>query len=97
MAQSNSLKELKESKESTSKSNSYMRLWRAENKDKVKEINRRYYLRNKGYLNRTRSRPWNKSNILKWIVEGNVEKVGQMVRITRPHKDRLINFKDDET
>ena len=74
-----------------------MRLWRAENKDKVKEINRRYYLRNKGYLNRTRSRPWNKGSILKWIVEGNVEKVGQMVRITRPHKDGLLKrIKDND-
>jgi len=74
--------------------------WRAENKERVKAINHRYYMRNKGYLNKTRSRPWNNENIIKWIMNGECEYLDMMIRVTRPHKDKLIGLdktnKDDE-
>jgi hypothetical protein len=73
--------------------------WRKENKERLKEINHRYYIRNKGYLNKTRSRPWNKENIIMWILNGNEEYINMMLRVTRPHKDKLIGLdkpiKDD--
>ena len=78
-------------------SKSYMVAWRAENKERVKAINHRYYMRNKGYLNKTRSRPWNKENIIKWIMNGECEYLDMMIRVTRPHKDKLIGLtKDNE-
>jgi hypothetical protein len=82
-----------------SKQNEYMVEWRKENKERLKEINHRYYIRNKGYLNKTRSRPWNKENIIMWILNGNEEYINMMLRVTRPHKDKLIGLdkpiKDD--
>jgi len=71
-----------------------MRQWRMENKSKLRRINRRYYLRNKGYLNKTRSRPWTDGNILKWIINGESEYLDMMIRVLRPHKDKLIGLKE---
>lgn len=73
-------------------SNAYMVAWRAENKERIKAINHRYYMRNKGYLNKTRSRPWNKENIIHWILTGNKKYLDIMMRVLRPHKDKLIGI-----
>ena len=74
------------------KQNEYMHSWREKNKEKIKEINRRYYIRNKGYLNKTRSRPWTDDNILRWIRRGDAEYLNMMLRILRPYKDKLIGL-----
>ena len=86
MAQSNSNPEKKK------KQNEYMRSWRKENKERLKEINRRYYVRNKGFLNKTRSRPWTNENILKWIKTGDKDYIDMMLRVLRPYKDKLIGI-----
>lgn len=66
--------------------------WREENRERIKAINHRYYMRNKGFLNKTRSRPWNKENIIKWILNGERKYLDMMIRVLRPHKDRLIGI-----
>ena len=66
--------------------------WRAENRDRIKAINHRYYMRNKGFLNKTRSRPWNKENIIRWILNGEQKYIDMMIRVLRPHKDKLIGL-----
>ena len=76
------------------KQNEYMVEWRKANRERLKEINHRYYVRNKGYLNKTRSRPWNKENIIMWIVNCNMEYINMMLRVTRPHKDKLIGLNE---
>lgn len=70
--------------------------WRAENRERIKAINHRYYIRNKGFLNKTRSRPWNKENIIHWILTGNMKYLDIMMRILRPHKDKLIGLTKNE-
>jgi len=88
------IKKVIASEEHTSKA--YMVAWRAENKERIKAINHRYYMRNKGFLNKTRSRPWNKENILRWIMNGEKKYLDIMMRILRPHKDRLIGLNNNE-
>lgn len=73
--------------------------WREKNKERLKEINHRYYIRNKGFLNKTRSRPWTNENILKWIRNGDKEYIDMMRRVLRPYKDKLIglvSIEDDD-
>lgn len=72
--------------------NAYMRRWRAEHRAKVAGINRRYYLRNKGYLNKSRTKPWTSEQVIHWIKTGNPEYIMIMDRILRPEKDPFINL-----
>ena len=83
-------------KEKKQKQNEYMRLWRSENKEKLRNINRRYYVRNKGYLNKIRSRPWSQDGVLGKIFKGDKNYIRMMLRILRPHKDKLIGLENND-
>lgn len=72
--------------------NEYLKTWSKKNSSKRSEINRRYYLKNKGYLNKSRTNPWMNENIIQWIKSGNSKKIISMLKILRPEKDRIIGI-----
>jgi hypothetical protein len=72
--------------------NEYLKQWRIDNPDKVREINQRYYLKNKSYLNKSRTNPWMNENIIKWIRVGNIKKITVMLNIIRPEKDEIVGI-----
>jgi len=70
--------------------NEYLKEWRLDNPEKLREINHRYYLKNKAYLNKSRTNPWMNDKIVKWIKDGNLKKIKVMLSILRPEKDGMI-------
>lgn len=74
----------------------YMRQWRQDHKEKVAVVNRRYYERNRGWLNKSRTRPWADKQVLKHILAGNTNYINIMLRIIRPEKDAFIRGDNNE-
>ena len=72
--------------------NEYLKEWRLDNPEKIREINHRYYLKNKAYLNKSRTNPWMNDKIVKWIRTGNIKKIATMLNIIRPEKDKMIEL-----
>lgn len=68
----------------------YMKEWRASRRELVRARNRRYYLRNKGYLNKSRTSPWGDKKVVERILHGDIAYINIMLRILRPHKDPFI-------
>lgn len=70
--------------------NAYIRQWRATHKESVKNTNRKYYQKNKGWINLSSSNPWFKNKIIDYILSGNESKINMIRRVIRPFKDKVI-------
>ena len=68
----------------------YMREWREKNREKVRAVNHRYYERNRGWLNKSRTVPWGEKTIIRRILSGDKAYINIMLRLIRPQKDPFI-------
>lgn len=69
----------------------YLSVWSKKNPERRRDINHKYYLKNKAYLNKSRTNPWMNDKILEWIKTGNCKKIKTLLNLVRPEKDKLIN------